>query len=405
VTAYDAIVVGARCAGSPTAMLLARKGYRVLLVDRASFPSDTLSCHYLHQPGVASLKRWALLPAVAASNCPPVRSQSLDVGPFVLKGPAAAAGDVTDAYAIRRTVLDKILVDAAGEAGAEVRERFSVQELVSDGERITGIRGRPVGAATVAEQARIVIGADGMNSLVARSVAAPMYNRHPSLTCAYYSYWSGVEIEATELYARPGQMIIAAPTNDGQAFAIVYWPNSEFHRVRSDIEAHFMSALELAPGLAERMRGATRTERFRGTGTLPNFYRRPHGPGWALVGDAGYHKDPITALGMTDAFRDAELLADAVDAGLSGREPLDQALAGYERRRNEATAETYRTTVQFAHLEPPPPEMQPLFEALRDDPHETARFFGTVIGTVSGAEFFAPENIARIIGKRAAAPA
>jgi flavin-dependent dehydrogenase len=206
---------------------------------------------------------------------------------------------------VRRIVLDHILVEAAAKAGAEVRERFSVQELLRDGERVTGIRGRALEGTTANETAGIVIGADGMNSLVARSVAAPTYNEHPSLTCAYYSYWSGVEMDGAELYARPGRMIIGAPTNDGQVFIIVYWPNSEFHRVRSDIESSFMTALELVPGLAERIHTGTRSERFRGTGTLPNFYCRPHGAGWALVGDAGYHKDPITALGMTDAFRDA----------------------------------------------------------------------------------------------------
>jgi len=394
---YDAIVVGARCAGSPTAMLLARRGYRVLLVDRASFPSDTLSCHFLHQPGVASLERWGLLGEVERSGCPPVRSQILDVGPFALKGAPAPAGDVTEAYAVRRIVLDKILVDAAAAAGAEVRERFSVDELVVDGGRVKGIRGREAGGAAVSERARIVVGADGRNSLVARSVGAPSYDEHPSLTCAYYSYWSGVEMDAAELYTRPGQMIIGAPTNDGQVFVIVYWPTPEFHRVRADNEGSFAEALELAPALAKRIRGGTRTERFRGTGVLPSFYRRPYGDGWALVGDAGYHKDPITALGMTDAFRDAELLAEAIDAGLCGRQPLAEALVGYERRRNEATAETYRTTNQFARLEPPPPEMQPLFEALRHNEEETGRFFGTVTGTVSAAEFFAPENLARIV--------
>ncbi|HEX2125918.1 MAG TPA: hypothetical protein VHF45_05085, partial [Thermoleophilaceae bacterium] len=201
----------------------------------------------------------------------------------------------------------------------------------------------------------------------------------------------------------PDQMIIGAPTNDGQVFVIVYWSNAEFQRVRSEIEPNFLAALELAPALAERVRAGERTERFRGTGTLPNFYRRPHGDGWALVGDAGYHKDPITALGMTDAFRDAELLADAVDTGLSGSSPLPRALAEYERRRNEATAETYETTVQFAHLAPPPPEVEPLFAALRDNEEETGRFFGTVTGTVSAAEFFAPENTTRIVGQRARA--
>src|SRR5690606_8764836 len=157
---YDAIVVGARCAGSPTAMLLAREGFRVLILDRASFPSDTLSAHYIHQPGVARLKRWRLLHQVAASNCPPARAPSVDVGPFQLRGTPPPAGDAAEAYAPRRTVLDQILVEAAAAAGVEVRERFSVTDLVMEGDRVTGIRGHGVGGAPVTEQARIVIGAD-----------------------------------------------------------------------------------------------------------------------------------------------------------------------------------------------------------------------------------------------------
>src|SRR3954462_5508452 len=159
---YDAIVVGARCARSPTAMLLARKGYRVLLLDKASFPSDTLSVHYIHQPGVASLARWGLLDRVIASNCPSVRRQRIDFGPFALVGEAPPVDGIAEGYAPRRTVLDQILVEAAAAAGAEVREHFSVQEILVDGERVTGIRGRDADGATVTEHARIVIGADGL---------------------------------------------------------------------------------------------------------------------------------------------------------------------------------------------------------------------------------------------------
>jgi flavin-dependent dehydrogenase len=395
---YDVIVVGARVAGSPTAMLLARKGYRVLLVDKASFPSDTLSTHYIHQPGVASLKRWGLLPRVARSNCPPIRNYTLDVGPFALTGSPPPLGDVAEAYSPRRKVLDHVLVDGAAEAGVEVRERFSVQELLTAGGRVVGIRGRSAGGAPVSEKARIVIGADGMNSLVARSVGAPAYNARPILTCAYYTYWSGVDMEGVELYPRPGRMIVTAPTADGQVVTIVFWPNDEFHRVRSDIEGNFLESLELAPGLAERVRNGTRADRFRGTSRLPNHFRRPYGDGWALVGDAGYHKDPILALGISDAFRDAELLARAIDTGLSGREPLELALACYERRRNELAAPSFESTVQFARLEAPPAEMQQLFAALLHDQEQTNRFFGTFAGTVRASEFFAPANLARIMG-------
>lgn len=386
-------------------MLLARKGHKVLLVDRATFPSDALSTHYVHQPGVASLERWGLLPEVARSGCPPIRDYTLDVGPFALHGSPPPAGTVAEAYSVRRTVLDEILVEGAAAAGAEVRERFAVQELVWEGDRVAGIRGRAADGAAVTERAKIVIGADGMNSLVARSVGAPRYDAQPALTCAYYTYWSGVEIGGVELYLRPGRMIGAAPTNAGQVLTIVLWPNAEFHQVRSDIEGNFMRALELAPGLAERIRAGTRDERFRGTAQLPNFFRRPHGEGWALVGDAGHHKDPILALGITDAFRDAELLADAVDAGLSDPSLLEPALAGYELRRNELAAPGFASTLEFARLQPPDPAMQQLFAALRDDQAETDRFFGTFAGTVPAAEFFAPENIARITGAREVVPA
>lgn len=191
---YDAIVVGARCAGSPTAMLLARKGYRVLLVDKARFPSDVLSVHYIHQPGGARLKRWGLLDQVVASNCPPVRRQRLDFGPVVLEAAPPPVDGVADGYAPRRTVLDKILIDAAAAAGAEVRERFTVDGLIVDGDRVTGVRGHAAGGATVTEEARIVVGADGLHSRVARIVGAPAYEVRPALTCAYYAYWDGVPV-------------------------------------------------------------------------------------------------------------------------------------------------------------------------------------------------------------------
>jgi 2-polyprenyl-6-methoxyphenol hydroxylase-like FAD-dependent oxidoreductase len=395
---YDAIIVGARCAGAPTAMLLAHKGYRVLLLDKARFPSDTLSVHYIHQPGVACLQRWGLLERVISSNCPPVRRQRVDFGPVVLKAAPPPIDGIADAYAPRRTVLDTLLVEAAAAAGAEVRERFTVDDLVMDGERVTGIRGHAAGGTTVSEEARIVIGADGLHSRVARRVGAATYNVQPAFTCAYYAYWTDVPVQGAELYARPGRMILAGPTNDGRTMVIVYWPVAAFHEVRTDIERQFLAALDLAPNLAERVRGGTRAERFRGTADLPNYYRRPHGPGWALVGDAGYHKDPITAQGITDAFHDAEVLAAAIDDGFADRRSLAEALAAYEQARNERTGPLYELTGQFAALQPHPPEMQQLIAALRRDPEQADRFIGTIAGTVPIPEFFAPENLARIIG-------
>jgi flavin-dependent dehydrogenase len=381
---YDAIIVGARAAGSPTAMLLARKGHRVLLVDRATFPSDTLSTHYIHQPGVARLRRWGLLDRLIATGCPPSRSLVFDVGPFALSGSPLPSDGVAEAYAPRRTVLDAMLVEAAAEAGAEVQTGFSVDELVFDDGVVVGIR-----SGDIVERARVVIGADGRHSLVARTVQAPEYDARPGLACSYYTSWSGVEDGDVELYPREGRMVMGgAQTNDGLRIVIVFWPRDEFHAVRADVEGSFHEALALAPPLAERLGGGERADRFYGVGDLPFYYRKPYGAGWALVGDAGYHKDPITAQGITDAFRDAELLAEALDAGFTGTQPLDEALAGYERIRNEETRPLYELTYGFASLAPPPPEQQALFASLRGDQEQTNRFLSTVVGTVPIPEFF-----------------
>src|SRR5262249_45648172 len=182
---YDAIVVGARCAGAPTAMLLARRGWRVLLVDRASFPSDTVSTHLMHAPAVAALARWGLLDRVVASGCPPIRNYSFDFGPITISGSPRPVDGISTAYAPRRTVLGKILVDAAAEAGAEVRERYTVDEILIEDGIVIGIRGRSEGGKPTAERARVVIGADGRNSQVARAVGAAEYGAKPMLQWSY----------------------------------------------------------------------------------------------------------------------------------------------------------------------------------------------------------------------------
>ncbi len=394
---YDAIVIGARCAGSPTAMLLARKGYRVLLVDRATFPSDIARLHYMRQPGVASLKRWGLLDQVAASNCPPILAITVDFGDFPLRGFPTPADGVAEAYGPRRIVLDKILVDAAVEAGAELREGFAVQEILVEGGQVTGIRGRSRGRGGSTERARIVVGADGMHSLVARAADAPVYNAQPAVACYYASYWSGIAIAELEVYWRDRRLILAFPTNDNLVCIVIAWQHRRFHEVRSDIEGHFFETLDLVPSLIERVRSGKREEPFIGTADLPSFFRRPFGPGWALVGDAGYHKDPYLAHGISDAFRDAELLVEAIDAGFSGRQPLDGALADYERRRNETVMPIYQLNSRLAELEPPSPDTLRLRAALRGNQEDTDRFLGVSAGTVPVQEFFSPGNIQRIL--------
>lgn len=394
---YDAIVVGARCAGAPTAMLLAGRGHRVLLVDRASFPSDTLSTHMIHAPGVAAIERWGLLDEVVASGCPAIDSYSFDFGPVTISGtPRPAEGVGTRAYAPRRTVLDKILVDAAVSAGAEVRERFTVEEvLIEDGE-VVGIRGHQEGGPTVVERAKVVVGADGRSSMVAKAVLPHSYNEKPELQWSYYSYWSDLPVDGMEIYIRPDRGWAALPTNDGLTMLVVGWPYAEASAYKADAEANYLATLELAPAFAERVRGATRQDRLHG-GAVPNFFRTPFGPGWALVGDAGYNKDPITAQGISDAFRDAEECAAALNAWLTGASTFDAAMSSYQAQRDAAVLPLYEFTTQLATLEAPPPEMQQLLGAAYGNQEAMDAFVSVTTGTVSPVEFFDPENIGRIM--------
>jgi flavin-dependent dehydrogenase len=395
-TDYDVIVVGARCAGSPTAMLLAQRGYRVLVVDRASFPSDTFSTHLLHAPAVAALRHWGLLDEVLASGCPPIERYSVDFGPFTIGGTPPPVDGSSAAYAPRRTVLDQVLVNGADRAGAEIRERFSVDEILVEDGTVTGIRGRGPDGRPVRERARVVIGADGRNSRVARAVQAERYHEKPMLMWPYYSYWSGLPTDGFETIVRPDRGWAAAPTNDGLTMLVVGWPIAEASAYRADVEANYLRTLELEPAFAERVRGATREAPFAG-GASPNFFRRPYGPGWALVGDAGYMKDPITAQGIADAFRDAELCAGALDRYLSGDRPYAQAMAAYQQARDLKVLPIYELTAQLATLAPPPPELQQVLGAIHGNQPAMDQFLGVSAGIVSPTEFFSPEHLGPLL--------
>ena len=394
---YDAIVVGARCAGSPTAMLLARKGYRVLLVDRATFPSNTVSTHAIHAPGIAALRRWGLLDAVTATGCPPLSSYRFDFGFFSFTGTPPAVDGSSAGYAPRRYLLDKILLDGAAAAGAEVREDFSVQDLLVEEGVVTGIRGSGADGRPVTERARVVIGADGRNSRVARAVGAEEYLGKPRLEYGYYTYWRDLPIDGFTSVIRPDRAWGAFPTNDGLTLVVVAWPYAEAAAFKADVERNYRATLELAPWFAELVRGATRVEPFLG-GAVPGFLRKPYGPGWALVGDAGYTKDPLTAQGISDAFRDAELCATALDEAFSGRRAFDDAMSAYQATRDAHVLPIYEFTSQLATLASPPPETAQLLAAVATDPRARNDFAGVIAGTVSPAQFFAPENVGRIFG-------
>jgi flavin-dependent dehydrogenase len=326
----------------------------------------------------------------------------LDLGDFPLAGENLVVDGIAMGCGPRRKVLDKILVDAAIAAGAELREQFIVEEFTHDGERMTGIRGRNTreGGKTT-EHGRIIIGADGRNSHLARTVRAPAYEAVSTLLCYYFSYWSGVPCDALEVYVRHRRIIFAFPTHDELTAIFIGWPVEEFHEVRSDIEGNFIKVLGLVPNLVERVRAGRREERFYGSADLPNFFRKPFGPGWALVGDAGHHKDPYLALGIPDAFRDAEHLAHAVHEGLSGARAMDEALADYEKRRNEMAIASYHENLASARFTPPPPAVLQLVAALQQNQNQQDinHFLMARTAMIAPEEFFNPENLGRIMSE------
>jgi flavin-dependent dehydrogenase len=398
---FDAIVVGARCAGAATALLLARAGHRVLLLDRARFPSEIPQGHFVHRQGPHRLARWGLLEGIVASGCPPVTEIASNLVGSPLQARGLEVDGVAWAYGPRRGVLDALLVDAAVRAGAELREGFAVDSLLTSAGRVEGVRGRPrPGVPPVKVRGRLTIGADGRHSRVARAVRAPAYETAPALTCWYFSYWSGVLATGLEMHVLPQRRVIFAfPTSDRLFAVFVGWPSAEFPAVRADPAGSLARAVGLVPGLAARLEGGRREERLYGAADLPNFLRRPYGPGWALVGDAGCHKDPFMALGICDALRDAEFLAEAAGEGLSGERPLGVALAGYAARRDEATLPEYRDNLRAAHLGPPPPELARIRAAVRHRPEDATRLMLATLGLIPREAFFNPQNLQRLLGQ------
>jgi len=391
---YDAIVVGARCAGAVTAMLLARQGHRVLVVDRAKFPSDTLSTHVIHAPGVAALDRWGLLDQVLATGCPPIERYSFDFGPVVIAGTAQPLDGHTTAYAPRRRVLDAILVNAAAHAGATVRQEFNVDDLIFSDGKVCGIRGHVREADQESLTARIVIGADGRGGHIAKAVRASSYHEKPRLQWAFYTYFRDLPVDGFETYIRPFRGFAAAPTNDGLTMVVAGWPYAEARSFKADVEGNYHRTLELVPEFGARVRRATREEQFLG-GAVPNYFRTPFGPGWALVGDAGCNKDPITAQGISDAFRDAEQCSAAVHQWLSGQMSFDDAFRSWHQERDHKVLAMYEFTTQLATLEPPPPEMQQLLGAIHGNQAAMDDFVSVNAGTLSPEAFFSPERISR----------
>ncbi len=392
---YDVIVVGARCAGAATAMLLAGRGYSVLVVDRASFPSDTVSTQVIHPPGLTSLRRWGLLDDLVATGCPWLPTYTFDFGPVVITGTPRATDDTAGALAPRRIVLDELLVRAAEKAGATLREGFSVTDLIVESDRVVGLRGHARGGREVRVYARVVIGADGVHSRVAERVNAPRYHETPVLATAYYAYWSGVPTTGVRWTIRPGRGFGLIPTNDDVTLVLAAWPQAEVAGVKRELQSNYLR--EVTSALGDWLDGGRQETRVVGEG-IPGRFRQPYGPGWALVGDAGYVKDPVTGQGISDAFHDAEMCADALHAAWQGDRRYDTALGEYQQQRDERVLPMYEFTGQLADLSvPPPPEMQQLLAAIAGHQRAMDEFASMFAGAVPVPEFFDAAHIGSLV--------
>jgi 2-polyprenyl-6-methoxyphenol hydroxylase-like FAD-dependent oxidoreductase len=330
---YDVVVVGARAAGAATAMLLARQGARVLLVDRTRYGADTLSTHALMRAGVLQLARWGLLDRVRAVGTPAVRRTTFRYAHAVVPISIKPAYGVDALYAPRRTVLDPILVDAAIEAGAETRFGYTVTGLLRHPSgAVAGVTGRDGRGEGWTARARLVVGADGLRSTIAQLVDAPYEKRGLATTAVTYGYWSELDTDGYEWNFHPHATSGVIPTNDGQACVYASALPADVGRGGMDVLRRIIAASE--PQLAARLDAARAPEAVRTFTGWPGHIRRSWGPGWALVGDAGYFKDPISAHGLTDALRDAELLACRIMPVISGAAREDDTLAAYQADRD-----------------------------------------------------------------------
>lgn len=343
-SSYDVAVVGARCAGAATAMLLARAGHRVLVVDRGRYGTDTLSTHALMRGAVVQLHRWNLLPAVISAGTTPVRQATFVYGDESIAIPVTPRGGIDALYAPRRYVLDRLLVDAASAAGADVVYGARVQDLLRSGTgQVTGVVLEDESGHVHRIKSRVVIGADGLHSTVAQLVDAPIYRAGQHATGTMYGHWSGLDVGGYEWYFVPGLSAGAIPTNDGQVCLFIAVPGSEFtSRFAHRPETAFRELLfQVAPRVARQIECAG-PARLHGFAGQTGFFRQSHGAGWALVGDAGYFKDPLTSHGITDALRDAELLATAINEG------SDEALTDYQAQRDAASLDLFEITDEVA---------------------------------------------------------
>ena len=343
--AFDVIVVGARAAGAATAMLLARSGLDVLVLERGALGADTLSTHAIMRGGVLQLSRWGVLDEIVAAGTPPVKRTTFSYSDASVVIDIKPSLGVDALYAPRRTVLDPALVSAAVAAGASVQHGTSVNRLLWRGDRVVGVHATTDDGRSVELFAPLVIGADGIRSTVARHVDAPYTRIGEHIGGSVYGYWSDVETNGFEWVFRPDACAGIIPTNNGQACVFSVARPARLGRGGVGVIEDVLA--EAAPHLWDRVRRGTAPKGARMWSGHISYMRQSYGSGWALVGDAGYFKDPISAHGLTDAMRDAELLARAVLDGWGDGASLD-ALAGYQETRDRISGDLFSITDRIA---------------------------------------------------------
>jgi flavin-dependent dehydrogenase len=351
---HDVVVVGARAAGAATALLLARQGHDVVLVDRALFPADTLSTHQIARPGVVQLHRWGLLRAVLDSGAPAIRQVTFTAQGETVTKPVKDKAGVDLLVAPRRYILDTIVAEAAAAAGVDLRLGVTVTGIRLDhAGRAIGVRGNDRAGLPVDIDATFVVGADGLNSVVARSVGARVIEDRGDHGAVQYAYYAGLPWNGIELFIADRALAGVFPTHHEEACIWIATPSADAHQARrraaSRAEAFTTQLKSAAPDLIARLHHARRVTPVTGMLRTPNIVRAAHGPGWALVGDAGYHHDAITGHGLSDAYRDAELLAIALHQALSGD---TGALAGYQQHRDKSLREVFDLTCALAAYPP-----------------------------------------------------
>ena len=367
---YDVVVVGARCAGAGTALLLARAGVRVLVIDKSRYGSDTLSTHALMRGGVLQLARWGVLDDVIASGAPPVRQSVFHYGATEMALEVKPRGGIDAYYAPRRNVLDRILVDAARDAGAEFRFGTRLENLQWTRGRVTGVdlvfQGKRVGI-----RADRVIGADGADSLTARLVGAETRMSAQNTIACVLGYFRGDESTEYHWYFQPGIGAGTLPTQDRHCAFVAIAPQrlSEF---TDRGETTFRRLVTQAAGDETPLRNAKLIGGLRRFSGRLGHIRRAVGPGWALVGDAGYFKDPLTAHGITDALRDAELVARAVVDGSDG------ALYEYEGIRDQLSRRFFEITSEVARLDWSIPRLMSLHAQANLEMKKEVRFLAAL---------------------------